>query len=332
MQAEIVVKRLVTIDEAMGYVAKIQDFLNAEKLVFVFSPLEYVKMISVCLFARELRQAVKYRKQLGLPTYSRGHDDSKSVPLSYLSFIGFFDFIGLDGIGMKVRHEAEVTCRNPYLAITRYDYRRFKVWAEYDSFRSEYDFISEEASKISLLLTKNACSQNQIVSYALREIMRNAYEHSGSVDFYVMGQTWSNGSAELVIMDDGCGILKSLAKKYPTLATEKAAIIEAMKPGVSGSDFGHNRYNNSGFGLYVLSEFSSQHGHMCIASGKTLLTRDKSGVNTSSVWDDGTLVGIHLDEIPDNAQEEMEHIIRKGDIISQQGEYPIRPSKETWNI
>lgn len=327
------VKRLVSLADALHYVQCIKDALNAEKLVFDFSELQYVKMLAVSIFARELRQAVSYRKGLGLLTFSKGHDNNKSVPLSYLSFIGFFDFIGLHDIGKKVRFEAEVACKNPYLAITKYCYTRFKSQAEVDYYRTEYDFIAEEALKIARLLEKQNDARNSLFSYSIREIMRNAYEHSGSVDFYVMGQTWRDGSAELVIMDDGCGIYKTLQSKYPLLKNQQEAIIESMKPGVSESDFtGNNKYNNSGFGLYVLSEFASRHGYISIASGDCLVTRDPSGIKTDSVWNDGTLVGIHLDSIPDDAQEEMSEIIKDGEKISANGTYPVHPSKHTWNL
>lgn len=330
-EAIIQVKRLTDFEDALEYIAKLEQYSDLDKLVIDFSVLEYVKMLPVSLFARELRQVVHWRKEHGFETYSRGHDVNKSVPLSYLSFIGFFDFIGLKGIGLKVRYEAEVTCANPYLAITSYDYRRFKTNAEYDAFRREYDYISEEAVKISRLLNTHNDEKNSMMSYAIREIMRNAYEHSGTVNFYVMGQTWRDGSAELVIMDDGMGMLKSLKRKYPNLSTERDAILASMEPGVSGSDFGNNRYNNSGFGLYVLSEFAKRHGYICIASGDCAI---KAGaeIEEHHIWNDGTFVALHLDEIPPDTQEELSEIIKRGEVVSQQGEYPTKPSKETWNF
>lgn len=332
--AEVVipVKRLVEVSDAVACIQKIECFVDAEKLVFDFSPLEYVKMLAVALFARELRQVVKARKEKGLMTYSRGHDSNKSIPLSYLSFIGFFDFIGLSGIGLAVRHEAEVTCRNPYLAITSYNYQRFRIAAQYDSFRNESAYIADEASKVARLLHSDEDEKVSLLSYAIREILRNAYEHSNAVDFFVMGQAWRDGSAELVIMDEGMGIWDSLKKKYPRLKSEKEAILEAMKPGVSGSDFANNRYDNSGFGLYVLTEFAIKHGHICVTSGDCLVKKAGDGVECSHVWNDGTLVGIHLDSIPANVHDELAEIIKQGEIVSQSGEYPVRPSKLTWDF
>ena len=175
--------------------------------------------------------------------------------------------------------------------------------------------------------------RNSLVGYAICEILRNAYEHSGSADFYAMGQSRADGSLELVIMDDGNGILKTLKGKYPKLMSEQEAIIEAMKPGVSGADFTqNNKYNNSGFGLYVLSEFAKRYGSIMIVSGSDLVYRTAGDERFEKVSEDGTLVGIYLKTIPPNAKEVIEKIIADGEKISIQSDYPVRPSKQTWNF
>lgn len=325
------IKRLLKIDDAMEYIVIMRKVADVEKLVFDFAALHYAKTLPTAIFARELRLLVGKRCEKGLTTFCGGYDNDKSEALAYLGFIGFFDFIGLPGYGQKVRPVAEVSGANPYLAITKYGYKWFEVQAEYDQFRGVYDYIFEEASKIAMLLEKDK-GKNTILRYAICEVLRNAYEHSTSPYFYAMGQTWSDGSAELVIMDDGCGILETLKGKYPYLRGEKEAILESLNPGVSGSDFDNNKYNNSGFGLYVLSELAKRHGHICIASGDCLVRISGEGQRDDRVAHDGTLVGIHLWNIPEDCHEEMKEIVQAGEVISQQGTYPVRPSKETWNF
>lgn len=236
MKSILPVGQLLSLDDVMDFVRKMGEVASSDDLAFDFSGLRYVRTVPVALFARELRLLVAKRARFGLKTCSVGHDDDKSVALAYLAFIGFFDFIGLPGIGRKVRATAEVAGRHPYLAITKYSYQRFKVAAEYDPYRTEYDYISEEARRIARLL-KTTDTRNSLSAYAVCEVLRNAYEHSGSADFYAMGQVWPDGCLELVVMDDGNGILKTLKGKYPKLTSERDAIREAMKPGVSGSDF-----------------------------------------------------------------------------------------------
>ena len=328
----IAIKQLLTLDDVMDRKRMMAAFSGSENLVFDFSGLQYIKTIPTALFARELRLLIHERLAKGLKTFSIGHKDDKSAALSYLAFIGFFDFIGLPEVGMKVRGTAEVAGRYPYLAITKYNYQRFKVAAEYDPYRTEYDYISEEARKIAELLKTKDVS-NSVFAYAVCEILRNSHEHSGAADFHAMGQSWADGSLELVIMDDGNGILSTLKKKYPGLTSERDAIEKAMLPGVSCADFqGENKYNNSGFGLYVLSEFAKRYGSITIVSGSDLVEQNLGGLRYEKMSQDGTLVGIFLKTIPPNAKELMDKIIVEGEKISINSEYPVRPSKQTWNF
>lgn len=332
MENIISVTQLLSIDDVINRAKMMKMFALSDNLVFDFSSLQYVKTVPAALFARELRLLISNRMDRGLKTYSTGHDDDKSVALSYLAFIGFFDFIGLSNVGQKVRSTAEVAGRHPYLAITKYNYQRFKVAAEYDPYRTEYDYIADEAHKIAELL-KTTDFRNSLFGYAVCEILRNAYEHSGAADFYAMGQAWPDGGLELVIMDDGKGMLNTLKKKYPELASEGDAIRAAMRPGVSGADFlGENKYNNSGFGLYVLSEFAKRYGCITIASGGDLISQTLNEERCEKVSDDGTLVGIYIKTIPPNVKELIENIIVEGERVSVTSEYPIRPSKQTWNF
>ena len=53
--------------------------------------------------------------------------------------------------------------------ITKYNYQRFKVAAEYDPYRTEYDYIEEEARKIAGLM-KTTDVRNLFFGYAVRDI------------------------------------------------------------------------------------------------------------------------------------------------------------------
>ena len=50
------------------------------------------------------------------------------------------------------------------------------------------------------------------------------------------------------------------------------------------------------------------------------------------VSNDGTLVGICINTVPPNAKDVINKIISDGEKVSVQGEYPIRPSKRTWDF
>ena len=67
-------------------------------------------------------------------------------------------------------------------------------------------------------------------------------------------------------------------------------------------------------------------------SGSDLVMQSTGGEKIAKVSDDGTLVGIYLKAIPSNAKEIVEGIIKEGEKISIVSEYPVRPSKQTWNL
>ena len=328
---ELKIRNLSTSSDVFNLTANLQDKLNIPEFIFDFSDLNFAKTVATALLARELRWFVNHRKNNNLMTYCKGHDSPSNRAVKYLAFIGFFDFIGLKDCGNPMRTEAEAD-RN-YTAITQYDYRRFKSIEEVDVYRKAYDYINDEAGKISKLLTKGS-SRDRILQYAIRETMRNAYEHSTSVNFHVLGQCWANGGVELVIMDGGVGLQKTLNHKYPHIDSEEKAIKEAIKPGVSGRDFDvNNEYDNSGFGLYVLSEFAKKYGQIFIASNDCMIQLSRSGEIIKKVCPtQGTLVGLHFSSIPESYPEELSEIIIRGDQISGQGTYPIHPSKNTWNF
>lgn len=327
----ILVRNLCTITDVFALMGEMSQLGAARCVAFDFTELRAIKTVATALFARELRKLVSERDAAGFRTVCRKLHDCQSAAIRYLAFIGFFDFIGLHNYGMKVRYEAEKDECEEYIAITSYDYRRFTSHLEVDFARTTYDYIRVEAGKVAKLLSSRGAA-NDILEYAICEIMRNAFEHSRAEKFFVMGQRWRAGDVELVIMDEGVGLFQSLHKKYPQLSDEQTAIMEAMKPGVSGQDFSKNKYGNSGFGLYVLSEFARRHGQFFIASNDCMVQCSKMSVTPFRVSSAGTFVGIHLAGIPVDGKQELRQIISEGEKVSLTGQYPIGPSKQTLNI
>ena len=99
MENIISIRRLISIDDVIDRIRMMKEFASSENLAFDFSSLQYVKTVPAALFAREFRLLIADRQSKCLKTYSAGHDYDKSVALSYLAFIGFFDFIGLANVG-----------------------------------------------------------------------------------------------------------------------------------------------------------------------------------------------------------------------------------------
>ena len=209
---------------------------------------------------------------------------------------------------------------------------QFKPDSEIDQYTKPADLIDIEANKISCLFTPDS-KPNKTVQYMICEILRNSYEHSESVDFFVFGQYWKHGEIELAILDDGIGIQKTLSKKYPELVTQEEAIIKSLEAGTSCADFDlkRNKYDNSGFGLYVLSELAKKFGCFVIVSKeKGFQQYANCTYSYDTAQSGGTMIGIRIKDIwTRNYEADIDQIIQRGSILASQGEYPISPSKQT---
>jgi hypothetical protein len=111
-----------------------------------------------------------------------------------------------------------------------------------------------------------------MVSYCLREIVRNSFEHGQVDECLFMAQRWQNNEAEIAVADAGCGIHETIFPVHQTVEP-RASISLSLQPGVSGinanPDMGF--YSNSGFGLYVVSQLGMRYGEFSIQSSGELL-------------------------------------------------------------
>lgn len=324
------INSLKNIQDIYPICCEIRKNITNPKLSINFKGLSFAKPLCTAFFARELRSITKEREELGLITRIRGNRDDNNGPISYLRFIGFFDFIGAQRKGTPIR--SSVSYNNTYIPITRYRYLQFKPDTEIDPYTKPADLIDIEAKKISCLFTPNS-QPNKTVQYIICEILRNSYEHSKSVDFFVFGQYWKHGGIELAILDDGIGIQKTLSKKYPELLTQEDAILKSLEAGASCADFDFkkNKYDNSGFGLYVLSELAKKFGCFAIVSKeKGFLQYANCTYSYDTSQYGGTMVGIRIKDIwARNYETDIDKIIEQGSVLASQGQYPISPSKQT---
>lgn len=321
-------RSLRNIQSVIPICEELRDSIEDKDLGIDFCNLTFVTPFAAAFFSRELKYIVTERKSKGLQTYIRGHKTDCEV-LSYLKFIGFFDLLGLEGFGEKMR--SMISPHATYIPITKYTYKRFEPDLEINQLGQPVDLIEPEAREISRLFTKNS-TPHKTIQYIICEILRNAYEHSQSDFFYVFGQYWSSGAMELAILDNGIGILSTLARKYPKLDNQEDAIKKSLEAGVSCADFDieKNKYCNSGFGLYVISELAKKHGHLLIASKEKALSFRSDSISTYNTFPAGTLICIRIDDIwTRDYEKEIDEIIATGQVIASQAEFPISPSKQT---
>lgn len=250
--------------------------------VFPFSTLYLLSTIWTINHHRESRNLSRLR----IINYKKDND-----ACSYLGYFGFFRNIGID-FGTENNG-----MRGKYIPITEI---KLQVLLEeaHEKKVAFQEIIEKKSEQIVRIILPNEFyenQENQLLSYSLREIIRNCFEHGLAKSCYVMGQRWENGYAELAILDLGVGIKNALSKKIEIASTKKA-LQSAILPGVSsGNTESNDYYANSGFGLFVTSELCKRYGKFALCSSEGMLKIQKgksdSYLETPPV---GTLVRLRM--------------------------------------
>jgi hypothetical protein len=281
-----------------------------ERVVVDFSTLTFSTPTAMLVAGSELRKWVAYRRGAGLEVYRIGIDESKSVH-SYLMHLGFFDFIHVDE-GKKVG-EARGSTR--YLPISKID--RPVQSVAVDGVAAWYESIESQSRRLAGVLVGSYDDSQELraYTYSIREIIRNVFEHSEADECFVCGQRWWNGSVEIAVIDEGVGICQTLRRSFPVESDEEALTL-AISPGVSRTtalEEEENIYDNSGFGLYVLSQIGSNFGWFALGSGGARIIGYERAFEVAPFSFSGTFVGIKLERSPSNFRELLSDIISSGE-------------------
>ncbi|MFM2399414.1 MAG: hypothetical protein RL341_1571 [Pseudomonadota bacterium] len=110
-----------------------------------------------------------------------------------------------------------------------------------------------------------------------------------------MAQRWDNGEAEVVIADHGIGIHKSLSQVH-AVQSEEESLRLSLKPGISS---GASRatggvWDNTGFGLYVISQLGVRYGAFSLISSQRVLANPTSPAPLPSIALGGTIVKLRV--------------------------------------
>lgn len=202
----------------------------------------------------------------------------------YPAHMGFFSAIRLE-FGNEVG-EARGSARYlPIRALSREELRGRNKYAELG------DLVQDHADVIAEMISRDAAHKTDLynaLSYSLREIIRNVFEHSGCDRVLYCAQYWPMaGKVEVSILDRGIGIRQSLGGnpnyRYPN---DKLALEMSLLPSVSGKTHlpaTSDTWGNSGYGLYMTSRLCRHGGNFVIASGNAAIRLSKSFDHSNSL-------------------------------------------------
>lgn len=307
--------------DALSFSGQLKELDSADNVEFNVSRSWTVRPLGMLVIGAIIR---KYRNKYPDNHFMiSGYEDK-----SYLGTMGFFKYISPQ---LKIgKFPGESKGSDNYIPITTIEFNELK---EDNYKKGNYvvmgDLIEKESGRLAKVISRDNVELHKLLTYLIREILRNTHEHAKTDTSWICGQYWpSYDKAEIGIVDEGIGVFESLTlneahKKYIT--DNKHALQWALKAGISESfrpskkDGGNGEWANSGYGLYMASEICKYlHGSFLLMSyGNYILIEDgKTEIGETSF--EGTAIRM---VIPTNninsAKDIISHIANKGESESK---------------
>ena len=187
------------------------------------------------------------------------------------------------------------------------------------------DIIEKESGRLARIVDRGQSELHKLLTYLIREILRNTPEHAQTNQMWVCGQYWpSYELAEIAIIDEGIGIYRSIVQNpsHREYIKDNATALQwAIKAGISqtfrpsAKQRSRDEWANSGFGLYMVSEICKHlNGSFCIISYGNYILIDNHGVKVGETSFHGTAIRMRVPSKRINdAQEIISTIARKGE-------------------
>lgn len=228
-------------------------------------------MIYVAKYIREFNRRNKTTK-----VRCCGHQEKE-----YAANMAFFRAFGL-------KHGREPSCTQGNDRFVPFTILRLQtITDEADkSWKQEQDIIEHRSEQLAQILSQQEGTDLvDALTFSIREIMRNVYEHSGSKSIEYCAQYWPTyHKVEIAISDNGIGLRESLKlNPYVEVENDSDAIQQALMPAISSKNYKgaridtSNPWHNSGFGLYMSSRICRLGGSFLVCSGDHGIKLDELG-------------------------------------------------------
>ena len=214
----------------------------------------------------------------------------------FASSFGFYQSIGQDIGDAKEEYDHG----NRYVPIKKISAK--DIHAKYsDTLELNMKIERHSGELADMLVGDQPQNVRDAIRYCFREIIRNTFEHAKTSDLWVCGQYWpSRDEAEIAILDEGIGILRSLqSNRRINVKSCKEANVLAVQPGLSRTigekQDPFDRWQNSGYGLYVASTLCAlNNGYFCLSSGDNAQLISASGQYSYDCAQKGTAICVNV--------------------------------------
>lgn len=309
----------LTLSAALKLENSLDQIVPENEFVFDFTHMSNFDPLPMLLSGAMIK---RYRKRYPEVPFSITGADTKGK--GYAGTMGFFKYISPSlNVG---KFPGEATGSSNYIPITLISIDALKQ-AEYaqGNYMALGTIIENESSRLARIVDRGNDELHKLLTYLIREILRNTPEHAQTDQIWVCGQYWpSYELAEIAIVDEGIGIYQSIIKnrshreyiKDNSIALQwalKAGISQAFRP--SAKQRNCDEWANSGFGLYMVSEICKHlNGSFCIISYGNYILIDNHGIKIGDTSFHGTAIRIR---VPSKRIENAQSIIS---VIAQKGE------------
>jgi hypothetical protein len=272
--------------------AKEFDYLsNHDKVVIDFIADPFMSPFSMLFIAAKIKSFREANPSIIV--------EAKNNPsTNYPAHMGFFQMFGVH-CGRDI---GEAWGNGNYIPITCLDRGSFYE-APGDKYQEFPDLIQRSADRIAEVISRqNSNNKNMfdVLSYSIREVMRNVFEHSGADNLYYCAQYWPiSNKVEFALVYFGKGIRRGLGEnpnfRFPT---DKEAIEYALLPSVSGKTHlprMSTTWFNSGYGLYMTSRLARNGGNFVLASGIKAIHLSRKTKHNYDTSFSGTALRFNMD-------------------------------------
>jgi hypothetical protein len=274
---------------SLAEIATWGEFETVPELALDFRVLSFARPFGALAIAEALSDLLEKRRANGLSYEVVGlRDRGHGTATSYLAHVGFFSHLGINFGNAP----GEAAGNDRYVPITVLSRSEFGLGVNNAAMGNS---IEQKADQLASMIFVDD-SKRDMLSYCIREVVRNVFEHAAVDSCAVMAQKYREDDVEIAIADRGIGVLASLSQSHD-LSSPSQALQLAVQPGVSrvpsGSGSG-SKWDNSGFGLHVISQLGLKHGTFRLVSSGSLLETSGGELATSPAVFPGTLVGLRV--------------------------------------
>ena len=321
----------MTLKETLSFADELNKYTPDDKFVFDFSKMSNFDPLPMLMMGAIIK---KYRHKF--PKTAFFIAGTNTTGKDYAGNMGFFKYIS---VSLKIGKMPGEACGSlNYIPITSIKVDELqKLEHAQGNYVSLGDLIEKESGRLASIVDRGDSELHKLLTYLIREILRNTPEHAKTNTMWICGQYWPSYSlAEIAIMDEGIGIFESITQNaaHREYITDNATALQwALKAGISEAFMpskkqkSEDEWANSGFGLYMVKEICRHlNGSFCIISYGNYMLIDNHGVKTGKTSFNGTAIRMR---VPSKKISNAQAIISQ---IACQGETEARMIRSAFKV